>query len=108
MPCRGVTQHKNNRRYEAHIWDKNMQRTTPGKGGRMKGRQVYLGSYSAAVDAARAHDYAALAFSFEETSLNVSYTISDDSTGVLELFGSLWYHFVWVTILFKWWMDQAA
>nr|AFH68065.1 AP2/EREBP transcription factor WRI1 [Cocos nucifera] len=63
---RGVTRHRGTGRYEAHLWDKNWQHPVQIK----KGRQVYLGAFNDELDAARAHDLAALKFWGPETILN--------------------------------------
>ncbi|KAG1338252.1 ethylene-responsive transcription factor WRI1 [Cocos nucifera] len=60
---RGVTRHRGTGRYEAHLWDKNWQHPVQIK----KGRQ---GAFNDELDAARAHDLAALKFWGPETILN--------------------------------------
>ncbi|XP_010922928.1 ethylene-responsive transcription factor WRI1 isoform X1 [Elaeis guineensis] len=63
---RGVTRHRGTGRYEAHLWDKHWQHPVQNK----KGRQVYLGAFTDELDAARAHDLAALKLWGPETILN--------------------------------------
>jgi len=54
----GVSQYRRTGRWEAHIWDCAKSRKTPGA----KGRQLHLGSFDCAEDAARAYDRAAIHF----------------------------------------------
>merc|ERR1712157_665976 len=54
----GVSQYRRTGRWEAHIWDCAKSRSTPGA----KGRQLHLGSFDCAEDAARAYDRAAIHF----------------------------------------------
>ncbi|KDD72805.1 hypothetical protein H632_c2875p0, partial [Helicosporidium sp. ATCC 50920] len=67
---RGVTRHRLTGRFEAHFWDASHKRETRGKGGRTRGRQVYLGGYTSEVEAARAYDIAALAFLGPQAPIN--------------------------------------
>jgi len=53
----GVSQYRRTGRWEAHIWD-TKNKSTPGA----KGRQLHLGSFDCAEDAARAYDRAAIHF----------------------------------------------
>lgn len=54
----GVSQYRRTGRWEAHIWDCAKSRAKPGA----KGRQLHLGSFDCAEDAARAYDRAAIHF----------------------------------------------
>mmetsp|Transcript_6375 Transcript_6375/g.16452 ORF Transcript_6375/g.16452 Transcript_6375/m.16452 type:complete len:302 (+) Transcript_6375:442-1347(+) len=54
----GVSQYRRTGRWEAHIWDCAKSQGTPGA----KGRQLHLGSFDCAEDAARAYDRAAIHF----------------------------------------------
>jgi len=54
----GVSQYRRTGRWEAHIWDCAKSRGIPGA----KGRQLHLGSFDCAEDAARAYDRAAIHF----------------------------------------------
>lgn len=54
----GVSQYRRTGRWEAHIWDCAKSRNIPGA----KGRQLHLGSFDCAEDAARAYDRAAIHF----------------------------------------------
>lgn len=49
-----------------------MRASTQGRGGRTRGKQVYLGSYTNEEDAARAYDLAVLAFLGVDATTNVS------------------------------------
>lgn len=68
----GVTRHKRTQRFEAHIWiDK---------------KQIYLGAYHSAVQAARGHDVMALRCKGEDAALNFA---PEDYEGVAPLLGDL-------------------
>ncbi|QDZ20690.1 AP2-like ethylene-responsive transcription factor [Chloropicon primus] len=62
----GVSQYRRTGRWEAHIWDCAKSRNIPGA----KGRQLHLGSFDCAEDAARAYDRAAIHFRGEEADTN--------------------------------------
>ena len=59
----GVSQYRRTGRWEAHIWD-------CGKAPGMKGRQLHLGSFDCAEDAARAYDRAVLHFRGRDADTN--------------------------------------
>mmetsp|Transcript_14010 Transcript_14010/g.35357 ORF Transcript_14010/g.35357 Transcript_14010/m.35357 type:complete len:422 (-) Transcript_14010:1631-2896(-) len=59
----GVSQYKRTGRWEAHIWDCG---ASPG----VKGKQLHLGSFDCAEDAARAYDRAAIHFRGEKADTN--------------------------------------
>lgn len=62
----GVSQYRKTGRWEAHIWDCAKSRNIPGA----KGRQLHLGSFDCAEDAARAYDRAAIHFRGDEADTN--------------------------------------
>ncbi|EFN58603.1 hypothetical protein CHLNCDRAFT_13529, partial [Chlorella variabilis] len=64
-PFRGVTRHRLTGRYEAHFWDSSYK-----KGGRSRGRQIYLGGYETELEAARAYDRAVIAHCGSKAPLN--------------------------------------
>lgn len=69
---RGVTRHSTTGRYEAHLWDSTFVRAKASKGGRTRGKQVYLGGFKCEVQAARAYDVACLKYWGANTDTNVS------------------------------------
>jgi len=62
----GVSQYRRTGRWEAHIWDCAKSRDKPGA----KGRQLHLGSFDCAEDAARAYDRAAIHFRGRDADTN--------------------------------------
>ncbi|KAK2075846.1 hypothetical protein QBZ16_001587 [Prototheca wickerhamii] len=82
---RGVTKHRLTGRYEAHFWDASHKREVKGKGGRTRGRQVYLGGYTSEEEAARAYDLAALAFLGPSAPIN--FPLEDYAASLLEMEG---------------------
>ncbi|KAL6767365.1 hypothetical protein ACKKBF_B34985 [Auxenochlorella protothecoides x Auxenochlorella symbiontica] len=80
---RGVTKHRLTGRYEAHFWDASHKRETKGKGGRTRGRQVYLGGYTSEEEAARAYDLAALAFLGAAAAIN--FPVEDYTESLAEM-----------------------
>lgn len=67
----GVCLHSKTKRYEAHMWDTEYVNNT-NKRGRSRGRQVYLGGYETAEEAARAVDLALIKFRGASAELNFS------------------------------------
>lgn len=65
----GVCKHSTTGRYEAHFWDAAFVNVT-NKCGRSRGRQVYLGCYATAEEAASVVDLAMLKFRGEGAELN--------------------------------------
>ncbi|CAL5227421.1 g10381 [Coccomyxa viridis] len=80
-PFRGVTRHSTTGRYEAHLWDSSWARPKTGRGGRARGRQVYLGGWHTEEEAAEAYDIAAMKYWGAEASLNYTW---ERYTGKLE------------------------
>ncbi|KAK9277613.1 hypothetical protein L1049_007159 [Liquidambar formosana] len=70
---RGVTRHKWTGKFEAHLWDGSC--STVGR--TRKGKQVYLGGYETAEEAARAHDLTALKYWGSSASAKLNFPISN-------------------------------
>ena len=69
---KGVTKHSTTGRYEAHLWDSTFVRVKSHKGGRARGKQIYLGGFKNEQQAARAYDVASLKYWGSGTETNVS------------------------------------
>lgn len=69
---KGVTKHSTTGRYEAHLWDSTFVRVKSYKGGRARGKQVYLGGFKSEEQAARAYDIASLKYWGSVIDTNVS------------------------------------
>ncbi|GFR42137.1 hypothetical protein Agub_g2983, partial [Astrephomene gubernaculifera] len=80
-PFIGVSQYKRTGRWEAHIWDSG---DSTGSG---KGRQLHLGSFLTAKQAARAYDRAALCMRGDAAELNYPRSDYDDDPVLQRLRG---------------------
>ena len=68
----GVTYHKKNKQWEAHLWVKDRQLGKRKK----KGAQIFLGNYKSQDDAKAAHDRAALKLGVQETAKGRPYPLN--------------------------------
>ncbi|EFJ46886.1 hypothetical protein VOLCADRAFT_92642 [Volvox carteri f. nagariensis] len=67
---KGVSWHKNTKKWEAHLWDPTVPRKKDHPGKRNRGKQYYLGAYKTERMAARAFDIAAIVFWGLDTTIN--------------------------------------
>jgi len=66
-----LLRHRVTGRFEAQLWDASAINRDRSRGGRARGRQVYLGGYSLENQAAEAYDRAAIKFFGAQAKLNV-------------------------------------
>lgn len=69
----GVTYHKKNKEWEAHLWLKGKQHRNKRK---KKGVQIFLGQFASADEAKRAHDRAALKLEIHESARGRPYPLN--------------------------------
>lgn len=65
---RGVSQHRHTKKFEAHIWMANMM-THPGSS-RTRGKQLYVGCFDTAIEAAKSYDKASISAFGKDAKLN--------------------------------------
>lgn len=77
---KGVTKHRATGKFEAHLWDASVLRKGKNRRGRHRGKQIYLGSFSNELAAARTFDMAAICYWGDEAFTN--FPLSDYSEDI--------------------------